>query len=295
VQELKPSRLFAAGAGVWAVAVAITVLTGDRILVPTVILVGSFIVPVTLVTFALSRLDAAARPSADVLVLAFFGAGTLGVLSTALTETYLLPSVYGTFLGVGLIEEVGKGAVLVAVARRAPVRGVRAGIVLGATVGAGFAAFESSGYAFSALAEHADDHPALNVVETELFRAALAPCGHITWTALLGGALLARRSVGITLAGVVVLHALWDASYGWAITLTKGLTGDGWHAAWPSTAAWVGDPTGSKLVVFQVVYDGLLVVIGLTGALWLLHRWRASPPEAPAAGLRPPRESRSPA
>src|SRR4051794_31968322 len=243
---------------------------------PTVILVGSFIVPVSLVAYALSRSDPVSRPPAEVLAVAFFASGTLGVLSTALTETYLLPSGYGTFVGVGLIEEVGKGLVLLAVARRVPSRRARDGIVLGATVGAGFAAFESSGYAFSALVAHATDHPALNVVETERFRAVLAPFGHITWTALLGGALFARSHVAATLAGVVVLHAAWDASYGWAITLTKGLVGDGWSIDWPSTAAWVGEPTGRTLVVFQVVYDALLAVIGVVGALWLRRRWLAA-------------------
>jgi RsiW-degrading membrane proteinase PrsW (M82 family) len=277
-RRFTPGRLFAAGLGVWAIAVAITVVTKDQILVPTVILVGSFIVPVTIVAYALGRLPDAARPPADVLVLAFFGAGTLGVLSTALTETYLLPSVYGTFVGIGLIEEVGKGLVLLAALRALPAGGgARVGIVLGVTVGAGFAAFESSGYAFSALAQHADDHPAVNVVETELFRAVLAPFGHITWTALLGGALMARRQVVPTLAGIVCLHALWDASYGWAITFTNGLTGEGWRFAWPNTAAWVGQPRGSTLLVFQIVYDGLLAVIGITGALWLRHRWRSAP------------------
>jgi RsiW-degrading membrane proteinase PrsW (M82 family) len=277
-QRFTPLRLLAAGTGVWVLAVAITVVTEDRILVPTIILVGSFLVPVTLVTYVLGRLGPERRPADDVLLISFFAAGTLGVLSTALTETYVLPAEYGTFLGVGIIEETGKGAVLLAALHTAGVRDARAGIALGVTVGAGFAAFESSGYAFQALADHADDHPVVNIVETELFRAVLAPFGHITWTALLGGALAARRAVAPTFAGVVILHALWDASYGWAITLTKGLTGDGWDIVFPNVAAWVGEPTGSELLVFQVVYDGLLLVIGAVGALWLVRRWRRSAP-----------------
>ena len=50
----------------------------------------------------------------------------------------------------------------------------------------------------------------------------LAPFGHITWTALIGGALFASsrggrfhvtRGLVLTILGVVALHALWDQSY----------------------------------------------------------------------------------
>jgi hypothetical protein len=113
----------------------------------------------------------------------------------------------------------------------------------------------------------------------------LAPFGHITWTALLGGALFAsvsthgsiRLRAGLlwTLLGVVTLHGLWDASYGWAIMLTQGFVGDGWNLTWPNTQAWIGEPTGGTLVLFQVIYDALLGLWGVIGATWLVLRWRA--------------------
>jgi protease PrsW len=275
--------LLVAGMVVWTLATAITSVTRDTILVPTVILVGSFLVPATMVAFALSRRHEQ-RLTAEALVLGFFAGGTIGVLLSALTETYLLPSAYGTFAAVGAIEEGTKGLVVVGVALLVQTRRPRDGIILGATVGAGFASFESAGYALSAAIGHADDHPVLRIVETELNRAALAPFGHITWTALLGGALFAaaradgslRLSRGVigTFAGIVALHGLWDASYGWAIIATRGLEGDGWTLGWPNTQAWIGEPTGGTLVVFQVVYTGLLVVNSLIGAVWVVRRWR---------------------
>jgi RsiW-degrading membrane proteinase PrsW (M82 family) len=275
--------LLCTGAVVWLLAIGITALTRDTILVPTVILVGSFLVPVTVVAFGLTR-SREGHLTAEALLLGFLGGGTLGVLFSALTETYLLPSAYGTLASVGVIEEGTKGLVLVAVARLVSVRGPRDGIVLGATVGAGFASFESAGYALSAVVGHADDHPILRIVESELNRAVLAPFGHITWTALLGGALFAAARAGgplrlgagvvVTFAGVAALHGAWDASYGWAIMLTQGLEGDGWSLGWPNTEAWVGAPTGHTLFVFQVVYGALLVVNSLIGATWLVRRWR---------------------
>jgi len=71
------------------------------------------------------------------------------------------------------------------------VRVPRDGMVLGATVGAGYSAFESAGYALGALIQYTDDRPVLNVLQTEAQRAVLAPFGHITWTAILGGAIFA--------------------------------------------------------------------------------------------------------
>ena len=266
--------LLAAGAPIWIVAAVITGVTEDTILLPTVVLLGSFLVPVTLVTFALSRPN---QLPVDVVLLGFLGGGTLGLCFAALTEVYILPTAYGTFAGVGIIEEGAKAIVLVAAARGVAPRRPREGMILGATVGAGFAAFESSGYALKAFLENADDHGVLNIVGTEAVRAVSAPFGHIMWTAILGGAIFAGRRVLLTFIGVVVLHAQWDASNGWAITLTQGILGDGWTLDWPNTKDWVGFPTGQELEVYNAISAGLLILIAAIGTLWLLHRWRSYP------------------
>jgi hypothetical protein len=64
-------------------------------------------------------------------------------------------------------------------------------MVLGVVVGAGFSAFESAGYAFGEMIREGSRHPVLRVLETQAFRAILSPFGHITWTAILGGAIFA--------------------------------------------------------------------------------------------------------
>jgi RsiW-degrading membrane proteinase PrsW (M82 family) len=145
-----PTRLWklllAGGLVTWLIAALVTEITEDNILVPTVIIVGSFMVPVTMAAFALSRRRDGYLTTEEV-VLGFLLAGTLGVVATALLETYLLPAASGTFIAVGVIEELGKGAVLLLVAHQVHYREPRDGMVLGAVVGAGFAAFESAGYA----------------------------------------------------------------------------------------------------------------------------------------------------
>ena len=44
---------------------------------------------------------------------------------------------------------------------------------------------------------------------------------------------------------------------------------------WPNTSAWVGTPTGSDLLRFQIVYDVMVGVVGLIGLVWAIRRWRA--------------------
>ena len=275
--------LLAVGAAIWIVASVITGVTEDTILLPSVVLLGSFLVPITMVAFALSR-SRENHLTIETVLLGFLGGGTLGLCFAAVTEVYLLPTAYGTFFGVGLIEETAKAIVLIAVARSVPVHDPREGMILGATVGAGFAAFESSGYALKAFLENADDHGVLNIVGTEAVRAVSAPFGHIMWTAILGGALFAawaggrphlKRRVCLTFLGVVVLHAMWDASNGWAITLTQGILGDGWTLDWPKTKDWVGFPTGQELEVYNAISFALLVILAAIGTLWLVRRWRA--------------------
>src|SRR6188472_530888 len=96
-----PTRLWkvllAGGVVTWLIAAVVTEVTEDNVLVPTVIIVGSFMVPVTMAAFALSRRREGYLTTEEV-VLGFLLAGTLGVVATALMETYLLPSARGTFI-----------------------------------------------------------------------------------------------------------------------------------------------------------------------------------------------------
>jgi RsiW-degrading membrane proteinase PrsW (M82 family) len=302
-----PGRLWLAtlvlGALLWAAVAVAIALTDDTVLVPNLILLGTFLVPVCTVLFVLAR-PREAHLSVEVLILGFLAGGTAGVVLTGTTEVYVLPDHLGTNALTGVIEEGGKALILVAVASLVKVRVPRDGMVLGATVGAGFAAFESAGYALGALIQYTDDHPLLNVLQTEAERAVLAPFGHITWTAILGGAIFASawatgrfrldRRVLWTFLGVVALHGCWDASYGSAIRISEGLGGEGWVLGWPQTAAWVGSPTGSDLLRFQIVYDVMVGIVGLIGLVWAVRRWRryridrwteAHPRPAPARAI----------
>jgi RsiW-degrading membrane proteinase PrsW (M82 family) len=163
---------------------------------------------------------------------AFVVGGLLGVLLAAVLEAALIGSNNPfQFILVGLIEELVKLVALFVVAQRLPRYTTRDGIVLGATVGFGFAALESSGYAFNSLITP-HGLSLLGLTFSVVLRGALAPLGHGLWTAVLGGFLFhasERRNrlrpswalLGMFFA-VAGLHALWDSSGGIATAVAGG-------------------------------------------------------------------------
>jgi RsiW-degrading membrane proteinase PrsW (M82 family) len=272
---------FLGGLGLWVATVVVTFATGNSNLVPTIILLGSFLVPVAFVTYAFAHADEVV--TAQRIFTAFIYGGVLGVLGASLLEAEFLKSpAAGTYLYVGLIEEAVKLAALWLVARRLPRYTTRDGIVLGATVGFGFAAFESAGYAFNALFTNSGlSLP--NLVETEVLRGILTPVGHGLWTAILGGALFAAaaprgrlRLTGSVLGFyllVAALHGLWDAAQPIAVWLTLLLTTT--QMQWQLLrVGQVPAVTQAQVHLFTALYWALLILNALTGLLVLRGRWR---------------------
>jgi protease PrsW len=286
-------HMFVGGLGLWVATVVVTFATSNVNLVPTVILLGSFLVPVAFVTYAFGHADKVV--TAQRIFTAFVYGGVLGVLGASVLEAAFLRQPSGpAYVGVGLIEEAAKLAALWLVARRLPRYTMRDGIVLGAAVGFGFAAFESAGYAFNALFT-AGGPSLLNLVETEVLRGILTPVGHGLWTAILGGTLfgVAERHGRLRLSRAVLgsyvlvalLHGLWDASRGIAVWLTLLLT------ATPVQWALIElgrapDVTPAQVHLFTVLSWGLLALDALLGVMILHGRWRRATthdrPRAPA-------------
>ena len=207
----------------WIATVATAFVTGNLILLPTIVLLGSFLVPITGVTWYLDH-DPSPALSPRRVIAAFIISGVVGALAASLLESWLVlgPGPVG-MMKVGLIEEFVKGAGIVLFALGMRAFTTRDGIVLGATVGFGFAAFESSGYALVSLFVVQGGHLFLSlqsVVFTELIRGLLAPFGHGLWSAILGGVIFhaarngrLRPAFGILVAylGVSILHGAFDS------------------------------------------------------------------------------------
>jgi RsiW-degrading membrane proteinase PrsW (M82 family) len=273
-------RIFLIGLGLWLAAVVVLFATGNPNLVPTVVLLGSFLVPVSFVAWAFGRRDTG-EVDAGLIFSTFLTGGVLGTLGAAVLEQYLLRPSAWLFFGVGLIEEAVKLAALALLTRHLEHKSLRDGMILGATVGFGFAAFESAGYAFTALFT-ANGLSLTQLVQTEILRGVLAPVGHGLWTAILGGILFAastRRhfTVGVRLVvaylGVSVLHALWDSMHTIAVLVTLVATEGEAYRQGPT--GWLVQPTAEQVRLLPIVEWTGLGVVAAIGIVWLALEWRA--------------------
>jgi RsiW-degrading membrane proteinase PrsW (M82 family) len=287
-------RVFLTGLLLWVLTVVVTMATGNPNLIPTLVLLGSFLVPVTFVFWAAARRHSG-EITAELLFSTFVTGGVLGVLSASVLESYLLHPSPVLFLGVGLIEEAAKLAALAYLTRRLAHKYARDGLILGAAVGFGFAAFESAGYAFTALFTE-QGLSLMQVVQTELLRGLLAPVGHGLWTAILGGVLFSasgRRHFALTrrlllsFLGVAVLHALWDSMHSIALTITLLLTGTPYQYALMQRG-YQAQPTTTQEDLFTALSWGGLLLVALIGLAWLRALRNQADREAPAVLWRIP-------
>src|SRR5215208_7294898 len=96
-------RIFLVGLALWVATVVVIFATGNPNLIPTLVLLGSFLVPVTFVAWAFGRRDTG-ELTAELLFSTFVTGGVLGILAASVLEAYLLAPSPLLFLGVGLIE-----------------------------------------------------------------------------------------------------------------------------------------------------------------------------------------------
>jgi RsiW-degrading membrane proteinase PrsW (M82 family) len=185
----------------------------SNLMVPGLLTVGGFIMPVSMLIFFFEINVLRNVPLYQILKLLFLG-GILSVIAALFLLTWTKPG--DSWLGdciVGVMEEAGKVAALLLIVNKLKYRWTLNGMLFGAAVGAGFAGFESAGYA-------------LNYgLETITRRGLLCLFGgHVLWCALIGGALWrvrgdksfewemlkdARFLRGFGLAAA--MHAIWDA------------------------------------------------------------------------------------
>jgi RsiW-degrading membrane proteinase PrsW (M82 family) len=196
------------------------VATQNPNLVPSAILLGASIVPLTFLAFVYGRRLPYTVPGPAVAASAFLG-GVIGTIVAATLEFDVLRDLGGLpMFFVGLIEETSKllvPLVLLLVLRRH--RSRADGLLIGVACGAGFAALETMGYAFTTLIK--SQGSITDTVDILLLRGFLSPAGHMAWTGIAAAALYAAaetRTSGAVLRfvgafiGAVVLHTLWDSA-----------------------------------------------------------------------------------
>jgi protease PrsW len=194
------------------------VATSNPNYVPSVILLGAFLVPITFATYLYERLPNW-NVSLPALAVCFLWGGVLGTLVAGTLE-YEVARALGFLpkLVIGLIEESAKLIVPLGFYFFGRYRSEAAGILLGVATAAGFAGLETMGYGFVSLLASKGNLGVLD--EVLLVRGLTSPAGHMAWTGLVcavlwrerlkvGHATLNWRVVGAFLTAVV-LHALWD-------------------------------------------------------------------------------------
>jgi protease PrsW len=241
--------LLVGGVALFVVMTVVMFRSDNPNLYATVVLVGSFLIPVTFVAYLYDHLHLTTL-SFEAITWAFVIGGVLGILGASVLEPLLLPRFLGdsdtlTFragLVVALVEEGSKLAAVMFVARRLMRGRARDGLLLGTAVGMGFAAFESMGYSFTVL--FATNGDVIASLEETVLRAAIAPFGHGIWTGIVAAALFGASQdrawrfgppVWLAFGFVVVLHAAWD----------------GLHVA--GTVSILGLPLSTSLVAVSVI------------------------------------------
>lgn len=212
----------------------------NPLLIPGLIIVGSFAIPFSILVFFYEMNVPRNISLYQVIKLLLFG----GILSLILSLFFFRWTGLSNWLGAmaaGIIEETGKGLALLLVVNQRRYRWILNGLLFGATIGTGFAIFESAGYAFLFGLEGGQS-AMLNVITVRGVLSILG--GHGIWTALVGAALwrvrgdrpFAREMLVDprflrVLALAVALHMVWNSPIELPLFLKHVIVGFvGWTA-----------------------------------------------------------------
>ncbi|HRC85368.1 MAG TPA: PrsW family glutamic-type intramembrane protease, partial [Thermoanaerobaculia bacterium] len=156
--------------------------------IPGLIVVGSFMVPLS-VLMLFFELNVPRNVSFYQTARMFLFGGALSLLATLVVSEFVPGGGVQRFIPAlltGVVEESGKALALLLVVGVVRYRWQLNGLLLGGAVGAGFAGFESAGYALGAALESQSVAAATMSI---LIRGILAPGGHVIWTAMVGSAI----------------------------------------------------------------------------------------------------------
>lgn len=186
-------------------------------LLPGLIMVGSFLMPVSVLIF-FWEVNAPQNIPLYRVVYYVLLAGMLSLL-IALVFFDTLGELGRNVIFVGLIEEAAKVLAILFCLRKQHYHFILNGLLIGAAVGAGFAAFESAGYALRIGLQDMQ-----SMFANIMLRGLLSPGGHIVWAALSGAAIMMvkgqrqwewpmlkdKRFLRIFFI-VAALHAIWNS------------------------------------------------------------------------------------
>jgi RsiW-degrading membrane proteinase PrsW (M82 family) len=208
---------------------------GNINVVPALIMVGSLAVPLATVILFFELNTPRNVSFLRIVQLVMLGGAVSILISLTLFRLTNLSSWLGA-PAAAFVEEIGKLAALLLLARFARQERYAHslnGLLFGACVGAGFAAFESAGYALRIGLSSTSA-----MLDNITIRGILSPFGHIAWTAIAACALWRVRASGVALgealfdrrflvlfAVPVGLHFIWNAPFTLPLMLKYVLLG----------------------------------------------------------------------
>ncbi len=215
------SRVFLVLFGAFLILYFCTMSLNNVNTLPGVIFMGSFMVPISLLVLFFEMNVPQNISFIKMIRLFLIGGCASLLLSLLIFAVFPVGQLdFGGAIAVGIIEELGKLAITAGIIYREKNSDyLLNGLLIGAAVGAGFAAFESSGYALVNLLNFGYD----TMIDVIFLRGFLAPGGHIVWAAIEGFAIMsAKGSQTLNMQHFsspklwklvwipVVLHAVWD-------------------------------------------------------------------------------------
>ena len=196
--------------------------------IPGIMFIGAFAIPFTTLVLFL-EMNVFRNISFYTVIKTFFIGGCLSLFATltlySILEWDISDFSFINAATISIVEESGKAMVIYSLLKHAPqYKYVLNALLIGASVGAGFAAFESSGYAFMVLLSNLNDSNPIDCMLDNIYlRSFLSPGGHIAWAAISSTAFIIAKDKGPLNTDIlkkkkfwkifiipIAFHTLWD-------------------------------------------------------------------------------------
>ncbi|TAA92645.1 PrsW family intramembrane metalloprotease [Staphylococcus saccharolyticus] len=197
--------------------------------VPGMIFIGALTIPISGLIFFFES-NAFKNISIFNVMEMFFIGGVFSLLSTMILYNFVTFSEESQYYGVitirdaflvGLVEEMGKAVIVILFVNYLKTNKILNGLLIGASVGAGFAVFETAGYILEYGLSSYDELSAMT--ELVVARGWTSLGGHLVWAAIVGAAaVIVKETRNFEWTNIidkrflffffvaVVLHGIWD-------------------------------------------------------------------------------------
>jgi len=232
---------------------------GNPYTLPNIIFIGSLALPAAVLIFFFEM--NVPRNISIFKVIKIFLLGGAGSLFVTLIGFSIAPEGGNAYIYpfvIGIVEETGKAVIAAyAIKKMQGRKYLLNGILLGGAVGAGFAVFESAGYAMYygllAMLQTGQGLPAfymqmMNIIK---LRAFLSPGGHVAWAAV---------------SGFAIILALQGEDFRWNVLLDSRFLRIYWipivlHGVWDTPLTVLGIPHLVQILLTLAIWVVLLVFI----------------------------------